>query len=555
MAKPRALIAVEEEHGIIELAHALIGAGYELITAGQAGRTLTLAGLQVLPVELATRVATLMSGRVDALHPSIVAGIVAQRGDGRDMSALEERGLPPVDIVIAQVPGHIAHLHSAHGVAEQLSSGHYCMRSSLLRMAATNWQGVLPVCDPNDYDELIVALSGDDLSEERRRSLALKAFRQLSQFDELVLTHVCGGSLPPPTEREEELDAFREAAGDDGRASNPTATTADRQAAPQTDNTHGLVASVSGGESMSAETAGAPSTLRYEDASEMFSTRGSYHQVSGSRVSLEALVDVDLGWSLLTDLPQGESVVLCRRGHPCAVANVPDSATRAMLRALGGDPAAALGGTLVCSGRVDLTCARALKEHQSGKLLSTIAASHFDEPAIEALAELGDIRLLQIAPERTGTTTKRMRATRFGVLLQDLDADMGPLDGLKTVGSVVLVPGLESALMIAMATARHVGTIGAVIAEPNGTVAICAGQAHLRDAVQIAAAKARRFTRPCVMAVDAPLDHPDALMILGKTPVKAVVHPGPTPDEAAIATAADGAGITLLSSERGWHRV
>ena len=58
MAKPRALIAVEEEHGIIELAHALIGAGYELITAGQAGRTLTLAGLQVLPVELATRVAS-----------------------------------------------------------------------------------------------------------------------------------------------------------------------------------------------------------------------------------------------------------------------------------------------------------------------------------------------------------------------------------------------------------------------------------------------------------------------------------------------------------------
>ena len=554
MARPRALIAVEEERGIMEFARALVGAGYEIIVAGDTGRTLAMAGLDVLPVEFATRLATVMGGRVDALHPSLLAGIVARRGEERDTAALAGRGLPPIDIVVAQVPGRVAHLPTTHGVHEQLAGGPYGMRASLLRLAATNWAGVLSICDPNDYDEVMVAMAGGGVSAARRRGLALKAFRQLGRFDALLLEHVGGQTAVGGRDDAAELDAFRDPTADSDEESSAAPAKIERAAIVQTGGTRGLVAAATGGEQMAAETVGTPPTQRYEDASELLSTRGSYHKLSGGRVSVEALIDVDLGWSLMTDLLEGETASLCRRGHPCAVANVADSTTRAILRALGGDPAAAVGGTVVCSGRIDLPCARALRAHKSGKLLSTIAAAHFDEPAVEALAELGDLRLLQIDAERSGSISHRMHATRFGVLMQQIEGTAPELTAFTVAGDVPLPRELEPAARIAIATARHLGTVGAVIAEPAGTVAICAGQAHVRDAIQIAAAKGRRFTRPCVLALDAPIDHPDALQVLSKTSVKAVIHPGPAPGEADIATAANGAGIALLSINHGWHR-
>lgn len=539
MARPRALIAVAEERGIIELVRCLSAAGYEIVVAGDIGRALALAGLDVLPVEFATRHAPILGDRVAALHPSLMAGINARRDSREDMAAIAGRGVPLVDIVVAQVPGRAGHLSARHAVADQLAGGPYGLRAALLQAAATNWRGVICMCDPNDYGEVSAALGQGGLDLDRRRGLAIKALGNVVRYHKLLASQFAAADDDDASL----LEAFR-----------TTGAHAAEAAEAPVVATRGMVAVASGGEKMFVETVGAPAAHRYEDATNLFVERASFRNLTGGRNTPQSLIDADLGWSLLRDLPGGQRAVLCRMGHVCAVASVTDSSARAILRALAGDPNAATGGTLVVSGNVDVTCARALLESKYGRTLSTLAAAGMDEEAAAALREAGQMRLLQLDFSRPGGTIRRLRPTRFGVLIEELAEPLADDLGLRRVGNIELKPAMLPAARVAVSAARHSSSAAAVIAEVGGTLGICAGQAHVRDAIQIAVAKARRFGRPGVLAVDCAIDRADALTVMARAGVVAVVQPGPTENEAEIGLAADGVEIALLAIDGNWHR-
>lgn len=548
MARPRALIAVAEEHGIVEFVRCLIGAGYEVVVAGDTGRSLAMAGLEIVPVEFATRYPTLLGDRAEALHPSLLAGVIARRNSREDMSALQLRELPVVDIVVAQVPGRPGHLSSRRSVIDHLTGGPHGMRANLLQAAATNWEGVICLCDPNDFDEVAAALVADGLSRERRRGLAIKALRDVARYHQLLTAQF--GEGPQDAD-----DAIAEGPTDAAPAAAAHEESRQAIAATGGDVTRGLVAAVSGGEEMLVEAVGAAKAVRYEDAKELFVQRGTFRKVAGGRTTLEAITDVDLGWSVLCDLSVGHGAVLSRAGHVCAVARATDSAARAILRALACDPGAAVGGTLVVSGRVDLTSARALLDNAHGRAIVTLAASAFDEAAAKALQETGQMRLVQLDFGRPGQTTRRLHPTRFGVLLQDLAEPLTGPFATRNIGKVAVPAVHTPALRMAVAAARHAAIAAAVIAEVDGTLAICAGQAHVRDAIQVAVAKARRFSRPAVMAVNTPLDQPDIFAVLARGNVLGVVQPGPAANEASMAEAADTAKIALLAVDGRWQRI
>src|SRR5207245_6543670 len=89
MVSPRrALLSVSDKEGLVEFARGLRDLGFELIGTDGTAKTLKEAGLPVTTVADYTGLREGLGGRVKTLHPRIFAGILAPRGDEKDLEDL-----------------------------------------------------------------------------------------------------------------------------------------------------------------------------------------------------------------------------------------------------------------------------------------------------------------------------------------------------------------------------------------------------------------------------------------------------------------------------------
>ena len=99
----RALLAVYDKDGIVELARGLEEVGVALVSSGGTAAELRAAGLSVTPVEEVTGFPEMLDGRVKTLHPRIHAGILADRRRPEHGRELAEQGIEPVDLVVVNL--------------------------------------------------------------------------------------------------------------------------------------------------------------------------------------------------------------------------------------------------------------------------------------------------------------------------------------------------------------------------------------------------------------------------------------------------------------------
>src|SRR5207244_4284754 len=101
MVSPRrALFSVSDKEGLFEFARRLHALGFELIGTEGTAKTLKDAGLPMLTVADYTGLREGLGGRVKTLHPKIFAGILAPRGDEKDLADL---GAVPIDLVVVNL--------------------------------------------------------------------------------------------------------------------------------------------------------------------------------------------------------------------------------------------------------------------------------------------------------------------------------------------------------------------------------------------------------------------------------------------------------------------
>ena len=99
----KALLSASDLEGIVELAQALVQAGFELVSTGGTGRHLADAGLPVTQVSDVTGFPEILDGRVKTLHPRLYGGILARRDlpDHQDQLALH--GIDPIGFVVVNL--------------------------------------------------------------------------------------------------------------------------------------------------------------------------------------------------------------------------------------------------------------------------------------------------------------------------------------------------------------------------------------------------------------------------------------------------------------------
>lgn len=512
-----ALLSVHNKTGIVEFATELAALGFTLVSTGGTSKALTDAGLTVVQVDQLTGVPEMLEGRVKTLHPAVHGGILAKRARADHMETLAKFGMAPIDVVAVNLYPFVQTIAKPDvteaEAIEQIDVG----GPTMIRAAAKNHKDVFVVCDPADYSQVVAKLKDGSADLSFRKQLAQKAFDQTAKYDTAIAAWMLGQQAPAeaPAAAEGDLPA---------QQSDLTVKLAGQQTLRYGENPH-------------------QAAWRYNDTTNALTNAAQYTVHQGKELSYNNLLDADGAWQLLCDLPSDKpAAVVVKHTNPCGVGVVPTSIAGALLRAFDADPISAFGGILAVNRTFDMAAVRALEN----RFLEVILAPEFDDDALELLASKPNLRVVTMGAPRQDLVAKQVRATAFGVLVQEADAGHLTLDPTKVVTDLQPTPEQWTALDLAWRTVKHVKSNAIVIGDETGTLGVGAGQMSRVDSAVIAVGKIRKGGKTLVAGSDAFFPFPDGVEALAKGGVKAIVQPGGSKKDADVIAAANKLGIAMV---------
>lgn len=187
----RAIISVTDKSGLEVFAGFLSQHGVELVSTGGTLKFLERAGLPVTAVSSVTGFPEILGGRVKTLHPSIHAGILADKDNPEHMATLAEKQIAPFDLVCVNLydfAGAVERKLSLLQAVEEIDIGGPCM----LRAAAKNYHSVVVVPGVHWYQPLMEELERNAMrvSLPLRQKLASRTFEATSRYDALITSYL-----------------------------------------------------------------------------------------------------------------------------------------------------------------------------------------------------------------------------------------------------------------------------------------------------------------------------------------------------------------------------
>ncbi|GAB4155067.1 MAG: bifunctional phosphoribosylaminoimidazolecarboxamide formyltransferase/IMP cyclohydrolase [Candidatus Promineifilaceae bacterium] len=491
---PRAILSVYDKTGLLPLAQGLASLGWELVASGGTARSLREAGLAVLDVSELTGAPEMIGGRVKTLHPAIHAAILAQPTTA-DMDEIASYGLQPISLVVCNLYPFLQTVTqpgaTVADAVEQIDIGGV----TLLRAAAKNFARVTVVCDPDDYDAVLAALSTGDVDAAMRQRLAAKAFAHTRDYDIAIAAYLAGLSA--------EVESM---------PAHIALSLSRIQLLRYGENPHQNAALYAA----SADSGPLGGTL-----------------LQGKPLSYNNLLDLDAAWAAAASFAE-PAVAIVKHLSPCGIA-VDETIAAAFAPALASDPVSAFGGVIGVNRPVDSEFVMALAE--ANLFVEAVAAPGFSAAAQEWFAaRKKSCRLLVLPdapPERWG-----VRSVRGGFLVQEVDYGDPPAATWQIVTQQQPTESEWQALRFAWQACRHVKSNAIVFARQKATVGIGGGLPSRVDAVRLAIAKAGDSARGAVMASDAFFPFADGIMAAADAGITAIIQPGGSVrDDEVIATA------------------
>jgi phosphoribosylaminoimidazolecarboxamide formyltransferase/IMP cyclohydrolase len=186
-----ALLSVSDKRGLVPLAQGLLRLGFKLLATGGTFRALEEAGLPVTYISDFTGFPEILEERVKTLHPKVHAALLARPDQEAELKDLGFERIGVLAVNLYPFRETVARGASFHEALEQIDIG----GPAMLRAAAKNHEAVLPVCDPEDYERVLVALERGP-EPEFRRELARKAFAHTAAYDAAIAEWFSGEKFP-----------------------------------------------------------------------------------------------------------------------------------------------------------------------------------------------------------------------------------------------------------------------------------------------------------------------------------------------------------------------
>ena len=187
MSQKRALLSVSDKTGLVSFARGLADRGFQLVSTGGTAKALADAGLPVTNVSDVTGFPEMMDGRVKTLHPLIHGGILARRSRPDDLAKATEHGIGMIDVVVVNLYPFVKAASNPATPFDHLIEEIDIGGPSLVRGAAKNFQDVLVVVSPSDYDDVLSQLdTAGGATLAFKFDLARKAFSHTGNYDSAI---------------------------------------------------------------------------------------------------------------------------------------------------------------------------------------------------------------------------------------------------------------------------------------------------------------------------------------------------------------------------------
>jgi phosphoribosylaminoimidazolecarboxamide formyltransferase/IMP cyclohydrolase len=496
----RALVTVTDKTGVVDFARALSQLGAEILSTGGTFRVLKDAGISPLrEVAEVTGFPEMLDGRVKTIHPRIAGGILAMRSKPDHIRAINEHGIPQIDLVCVNLYEFEKVAAKKDASLEELIENIDIGGPTMIRAAAKNWQDVAVVTSPADYNGIIEELHANrSLSEATHWRLAKQAFAITAAYDRAVTQRLA--EIPPTGDV---LPATL-----DIRAPR-------RIALRYGENPHQAAALYATG---SAGIAGA-------------------EQLHGKELSYNNLVDLDAAWQLIAEFRDPASAII-KHTNPCGCAE-DSTLAGSYCRAFEADPVSAFGGVLAFNRTVDEETA----EEIAKTFIEAIAAPDYSAEARKILEAKKNLRLLRVqaaAPENV------IKSISGGFLAQTPDTHELTRGETRVVTQRAPSDNEWAALEFGWKVGKHVKSNAIVYARAGQTVSVGAGQMSRVDSVKVGAMKAVLPLEGTVLASDAFFPFPDGIEEAAKFGITAVIQPGGSVNDDKVIAAADRLGLAMV---------
>lgn len=489
--KRSALLSSHDKEAIWPLARGLADMGWDIYASHNTSRYLQERGVAAHALEDLSGISTLMGGRVKTLHPAIHGGILARETD-EDLSALADLGGVLFDLVGVGPYPFTDGLASGLGeddMIELIDIG----GPAMVRAAAKNFSRVLVVVDRKDDEVVLRALREGRDDIPFRRALAARAFAFTSAYDSAVAAYL-------------------------GPEDSPLALVLPfRRRLRYGTNPH-----------QEARLYGP-----YPEAGvDLF----GHLEREGKPISLNNLADAERALEAVADL-EGPSAVIVKHGTPCGAASA-STLAEAYASALATDREAAFGGIAAVNRPLDAATARVAME----VFLEVLIAPGVDLQAEEVLAKRSGLRLI-VVPQPWPPSMLRLRSMGGNVIVEEADARDADISSWHQAAGPAHARAED--LVFAWKVAKHVASNAIVVAAGSRTLGIGGGQVSRIRAARDAIDRAGPSVSGSVLASDGFIPFPDVVEEAAASGIAAIVEPGGSKGDEAVAEACEKAGIAL----------
>jgi len=506
----QALISVSDKTGIVEFARGLQDFGVTLISTGGTARLLRDAGLKVTEVGEYTGFPEMLDGRVKTLHPRVHAGILARRDLPAHMGAMQDAGIPAIDLVVVNLYPFSQTVAKPDCTLAEAIENIDIGGPAMVRSAAKNYQHVAVVTDPADYASLLREMSSASgaIGAETRFLLARKAFSHTAAYDGAISNYLtaldsAGKRALFPARLNLQFDLV--------------------QALRYGENPHQYAAF-------------------YRDLDPAQGSLGAYTQLQGKALSYNNIADADAAWECVKTFEQAACVIV-KHANPCGAA-VGASLTEAYHHAFATDPTSAFGGIIAFNRELDATTAEAVAQ----QFVEVVIAPRVSDAAAAIFAQKSNIRVLAVALAAGGNALEFKRVGG-GLLAQTPDNLNVTESQLKIVTR--LKPGAKQLrdLLFAWRIAKFVKSNAIVFCGDGRTLGVGAGQMSRVDSARIASIKATHAglaLQGSVVASDAFFPFRDGVDVVAEAGAQAIIQPGGSLRDEEVIAAADEHGMAMV---------
>ena len=495
----RALLSVSDKTGIVDFAKSLIDLGFEIVSTGGTWRTLKDAGLEVTEISEITNFPECFEGRVKTLNPYVHGGILYRRNKPDHVEEAKKLGIAPIDLVCVNLypfKETIERTDDFEEIIENIDIG----GPTMVRSAAKNFESVIIVTDPNDYEHVIDALKNDRNTLEFRRELMIKAFEHTAQYDATIANYM--------------NERFHEG--------------------------FGAKQFIVGKKVFDTRYGENP-----HQKGALYEFEDFYNDLNilKGEPSFNNLTDINAAAKIAVSLGKG-SVVIVKHGNPCGAALKEDLVT-SWQKALEADPVSAFGGVVAVNGVVT----KELAEEINKIFVEVLIAGKITEEAQEVFASKKRIKLFDLGQAELEISGDMydFKHIEGGFVYQTADfvKDEEVLEA-KQVSKV----GVEDKkdLLMAYKIAALTKSNCVAYVKDGALVAIGMGMTSRVDAAKCALKKAAELgidVRGAAMASEAFFPFRDSVDEAAKAGITAIVEPGGSIRDDEVIAAADEHGIAL----------